>query len=216
MFADSSVALVDQPDAAPASLLPDLAVAATEGDDLSAAVEERDAALPDLSAAIEERDAAAPPADLSVDAVDGDAGASADLWDPYSEPPYTVGSILCEGYVFGPGDPLHWALFGCSNFCCRPISTYGECSATDRYFSSSNPRCFDCDGPEDCPSHVCCSGYCSKTGTCPYSVQCHLPADCPSSAPYCCTPTNYTLGQDSWRPLCFSQIPTSGSWSCER
>jgi hypothetical protein len=47
--------------------------------------------------------------------------------------------------------------------------------------------CHDCDGPEDCAGQdVCCGNHCTPADACSDRWTCHVPTDCPSSAPFCC------------------------------
>jgi hypothetical protein len=132
----------------------------------------------DLSVAVE-RDFAAPVA-AEPDFAVGDLRVS------YNDPPYTPGHIAC-GPLLSPPDG-GWDA-GCPWCCC----TYPYCFCSDRDYPNVPVACSDCDGPEDCPSHVCCSGRCSADGTCaaPAQVTCKLPVDCPLTTPYCCVPVNH-------------------------
>jgi hypothetical protein len=110
--------------------------------------------------------------DLAVQ-VDFPDMAAADLRVSYSSAPYPTASISC------PSDA------GVCHYCCCLFSApYCVCYDTD--MTRGGFQCENCDGPEDCPSGVCCLGRCSADGTCSSQVSCHFATDCPASTPYCC------------------------------
>jgi len=73
-------------------------------------------------------------------------------------------------------------------FCCEGSPLY--CSTTS---CGGGFHEYDCDGPEDCPSGVCCfdGNVSACTVHCQVAAMCHTIADCPKGQ-ICCL--NFVLG----------------------